>query len=205
MTENKSTTVYRQQLRERIVDLAMRTFAARGIRAVKMDDVAKTLGISKRTLYELYDNKEALVCEGIKKYRERYEHQMHIMSKESANVMDVVLKTYKLKIEEFKVTCPQFYIDLKKYPKVLAMLDEGTKKNRMHFIEFLKRGVEEGFFRSDVDFDLVSQMFEAIGQYVMSHQLFENHSMEAIFKSMVFSSLRGICTRQGVEIVDKEL
>ena len=61
MADNKKHSVHKQELRERIVETAMRAFSMQGIRAVKMDDVAKMLGISKRTLYELYENKEYLI------------------------------------------------------------------------------------------------------------------------------------------------
>ena len=57
MQEIKDLTPYRQSLRDRILDAAMILFAKHGIRAVKMDDVSHALSISKRTLYELYDNK----------------------------------------------------------------------------------------------------------------------------------------------------
>ena len=53
MAESSKITAYKQRLRDRIVDTAMTAFAAQGIRAVKMDDIAQQLGISKRTLYEL--------------------------------------------------------------------------------------------------------------------------------------------------------
>ena len=58
---------YRAALKGKILDKALQLFFANGIRAVKMDDIAKSLSISKRTLYELYDNKEILLFECLKK------------------------------------------------------------------------------------------------------------------------------------------
>ena len=68
MSEIKNISTYRENLKDRILSTAMADFAARGIRAVKMDDIANALSISKRTLYEVYENKEDLLFEGIKKY-----------------------------------------------------------------------------------------------------------------------------------------
>ena len=53
MQKNSSVTSYRQQLREKILKISMEEFKSKGIRAVKMDDIAALLGISKRTLYEM--------------------------------------------------------------------------------------------------------------------------------------------------------
>lgn len=53
---------YRRDLKERILTVAMQAFKLRGIRNVRMDDIATTLGISKRTIYEIYSNKERVVA-----------------------------------------------------------------------------------------------------------------------------------------------
>ena len=54
---------YRRELKKRILDCAVDKFFTLGIRAVKMDDIAKALGISKRTLYEIYSDKEQLLVD----------------------------------------------------------------------------------------------------------------------------------------------
>ena len=76
MSDSGNISAYRQQLRERIIETSMRAFAAHGIRAVKMDDIARLLGISKRTLYELYENKETVLCEGIRYFHSKSEQSI---------------------------------------------------------------------------------------------------------------------------------
>ena len=71
MQKKKTITDYKKGLREVILNTAMKAFAEKGIRAVKMDDIAESLTISKRTMYELYATKEELLYEGVKTYRER--------------------------------------------------------------------------------------------------------------------------------------
>lgn len=67
MYKTNVTTEYREQLKGRILQSAMHEFRTNGIKQVKMDDIARKLGISKRTLYEIYGNKEDLLMEGIKR------------------------------------------------------------------------------------------------------------------------------------------
>jgi AcrR family transcriptional regulator len=59
-------TLYRKGLKEKILQTSMQMFKVHGIKAVKMDDIATRLSISKRTLYEIYANKEDLLLEGIR-------------------------------------------------------------------------------------------------------------------------------------------
>ena len=66
MHRPNAPTEYREQLKDRILKTAMQEFLTNGIKQVKMDDIARKLGISKRTLYEIYGNKEELLFEGIK-------------------------------------------------------------------------------------------------------------------------------------------
>ena len=61
MQEKKTITAYKKGLREVILKTAMKAFAEKGIRAVKMDDIAESLSISKRTMYEIYATKEELL------------------------------------------------------------------------------------------------------------------------------------------------
>ena len=205
MQENDNITPYRQQLRERILDTAMRAFATQGIRAVKMDDIARQLGISKRTLYELYENKEDLLFEGVKKYKAIREHEILELSDSSHSVMDIILYAYRQKVETFRQTSPQFYTDLTKYPRVMSLQEKERRINHERFLTFLKRGVKEGYFRADIDYRLVVRLFEAIGEYILQNQLYRLYSIEAIFKNIVFVSLRGFCTTRGIETLDTML
>ena len=58
-------TIYRKELKGKILKTAMEQFLLHGIKKIKMDDIAKLLGISKRTLYEIYQDKEQLLYEGL--------------------------------------------------------------------------------------------------------------------------------------------
>lgn len=58
-------TIYRKELKGKILKTAMEQFLLHGIKKIKMDDIAKILGISKRTLYEIYQDKEQLLYEGL--------------------------------------------------------------------------------------------------------------------------------------------
>lgn len=203
MQDNKSVTSYRQTLRGRILDASMKAFAAQGIRAVRMDDIAQSLGISKRTLYEIYENKEVLLLEGLKKYRGMHLQNMAMIAASSKNVLDILIKAYRMKVEEFKMTSPQFYVDILKYPSVVNYLHQTAEESHRDFITFLQRGVDEGYFRSDVDLELVAMMFNSITEYITSHELYRRYPFEKLFHDLVFVSLRGLCTPNGVIAFDR--
>ena len=202
MQEIKETTSYRQSLKSRILDTAIRAFAERGVRAVKMDDVAQALGISKRTLYEIYEDKETLLYQGIIKYDQQRKERMRQYA-DSHNVMDVILYAYAQKVEQSQHVSPQFYTDLQKYPRVLKYLEQEHAATREYFHEFLQRGVREGYFRKDVNYDLLPHLFEAIGRYVAERGLLTDYSFQELFGSFLLVPLRGFCTKKGLQIIEK--
>ena len=61
--DNMKEHPQRLELRERIIDTALNSFATHGIKSITMDDIAAALGISKRTLYEVFSDKETLLME----------------------------------------------------------------------------------------------------------------------------------------------
>jgi AcrR family transcriptional regulator len=196
-------TPYRHSLKERILETAMEQFAQRGIRAVRMDDLAQTLGISKRTLYEIYSNKEDLLFEGVKKYyAKRLEDQKRIVSG-AGNVMDILLMLYHHSVAELKQVVPSFYSDMERYPKVMAFLQSEQKQRFGERRAFLERGVEEGYFRKDVNLDLALHFFEVIGIHALREKYFTQYSIDDIYNSIVFLSLRGLCTERGQKRMDQ--
>ncbi|MBR1484675.1 MAG: TetR/AcrR family transcriptional regulator [Prevotella sp.] len=205
MEEKKSQTTYKKALKERILDTAMVAFSQKGVKAVKMDDIAQALSISKRTLYELYDNKELLLFEGVAKYKAIKEREVQQILAESPNVMDMVLKLYRQKIMELKMTSPLFYADIERYPRVVEFLQKDKEVSHKLFLEFLQRGVKENYFSKDLDYELISQIFSVLTNYVFTSQLYTKHSLRHIFYNMVFVTLRGICTQKGIEILDRSL
>ena len=199
----RETTAYRASLRERIIEKAMQDFSRDGIRAVKMDMLAKELGISKRTMYEIFEDKETLLFEGIKVYGERKREYMHSYAEEGHDVIDIIMEAYHMKVEEVRAVNPDFYLDLMKYPRLAQHMKEAQQKSREGFLAFMKRGVDDGYFRPDVNYELVPHIFDALGQYILTNSLVQQYSVEELFSNCFLIALRGFCTDKGLHTIDK--
>ena len=199
----RETTAYRASLRERIIEKAMQDFSKHGIRAVKMDTLAKELGISKRTMYEIFEDKETLLFEGIKVYGERKREYMHSYAEEGHDVIDIIMEAYHMKVEEVRAVNPDFYLDLMKYPRLAQHMKEAQQKSREGFLAFMKRGVDDGYFRPDVNYELVPHIFDALGQYILTNSLVQQYSVEELFSNCFLIALRGFCTDKGLHTIDK--
>ena len=205
MNRIRYNTSYRTSLKDKILDSAIALFHERGVKAVKMDDIANCLSISKRTLYEIYDNKEDLLFECVKTSFEHSEKELHESVENADNVMDILLRIYRLKMNLLRKTHPSFYCELEKYPKILEYFEKQDGKRRAQQMDFIKRGIREGYFRNDVNYDLILDLFDVSNRYIISNYNSLNYSMEQLSYNLVFVFLRGFCTLRGVEILDKIL
>ena len=205
MNRIRYNTSYRTSLKDKILDSAIALFHERGVKAVKMDDIANCLSISKRTLYEIYDNKEDLLFECVKTSFEHSEKELHESVENADNVMDILLRIYRLKMNLLRKTHPSFYCELEKYPKILEYFEKQDGKRRAQQMDFIKRGIREGYFRNDVNYDLILDLFDVSNRYIISNYNSLNYSVEQLSYNLVFVFLRGFCTLRGVEILDKFL
>lgn len=204
MQEIKGFTEYKLGLRDRILDAAINAFALRGVKATKMDDIAASLTISKRTLYELYDTKEQLIFEAIKRHHQLNEERLSAFAKDPAHdVLDIVIFIYRMHIQESGSLKPTFYDEIAKYPQIVEYLDADRARKAAEFQNFMHRGIDEGFFRAEIDYEIVAHLFEAIGTYMRHHRLYQQYTFEDLFFNMLFVSLRGLCTPKGIEKLDK--
>ena len=202
MQEIKIISAYRQSLKTRILEAASDAFSQKGIKSVRMDDIAQSLNISKRTLYEIYENKEVLLYECLKTSKARAQEEMTFIAAQQNNVMDIILGVYRSRMSRLQKINPQFYSDLEKYPQLQSFLEEQHHKDRSKLKDFLRRGIEEGYFKGDINVDIIANVFDAINEYMKNHKLYTEFPLEQLFNNMLFVTIRGICTQKGVAVVD---
>ena len=111
-----------------------------------MDDIAARLKISKRTLYEIYQNKEDLLYEVVVLNDKRGLEKLEEFDKPGTNVINIIIHVFKLQTEEFSRINPVFLEDIGKYPKLMEYIQNKRKRKRKQVVAFIERGISEGVF-----------------------------------------------------------
>lgn len=203
MYKGSSQTCYKLELRNRILKAAMTEFLHKGVKSVKMDDIANTLAISKRTLYEIYSNKDELLLEAVRIHEQEFnDHMLQYSLDKNHNVMDIIIEFYKKKLLSIADVSPLFLVELRKYKQVVEYLERMNAERHNNALLFFRRGVKEGFFRSDLNFDIILKTSSAFANYAMETQMYKNYSITAIMHNTIFLYLRGICTTKGIKVLD---
>ena len=194
MYKTNVTTEYREQLKGRILQSAMHEFRTNGIKQVKMDDIARKLGISKRTLYEIYETKEDLLFEVLQRREDIERQQVIEFDKPGTNVINIILEVYRVRTSEFITINPLFFEDLQKYPYLLSYVRKLHENREAEMVDFIERGKKEGYFLEHVNYDIVRELSFASEQFVMNNCLFKKYDMKELSRIMImlFVTLAGI-------------
>lgn len=195
----------KSNLNETIASHALTMFKTQGIKAVRMDDVAKSLKISKRTLYEQFTDKEQLLLECVK-LNARNKQQIYESYMEKAEgLMEIMCFFIKHGLEEFSRYSPDFFMDVLKYKSVRDYLDQKQESDRSLQEEFLKQAIEEGLIVSNVNFKLLSRMNKAALDNLIRDKVYEQYPLQEIFRNFILVFLRGILTAKGQEELEQQL
>lgn len=202
MTEHGKDASQRADLRERIVVAAMEAFRSKGIKSITMDDIAAALGISKRTLYEVFSDKESLLKECILKAQEDRDKYLQQVYEESHNVLEVILAVFQKSIEMFHRTNKRFFEDIKKYPRVYEMMRARQDSDSEKTMSFFKVGVDQGIFRSDVNFSIVNMLVREQFDVLLNTDICNEYPFIEVYESIMFTYIRGISTEKGAKVLE---
>ena len=194
----------RKELKSRIIHYAMGEFYKRGVRAVKMDEISQGLHVSKRTVYEIFGDKEELLLAGLKiKSLEMREKLETYSCNVAHNVVDIIGYFYKLQMEVNSMVGVAFYEEIHRMPRVIEFFNQEHEREFADRVKFLKAGVEEGLFRQDIDYSLTMELLSASMSEIMRNQIYKKYSMQQIFDNFFLVIIRGFCTERGAALLNK--
>lgn len=192
----------REELKLRVVETASKSFMTLGIKAVHMDDIASSLSISKRTLYELFGDKEELLLEVFRFYRHCMNEYMQEIASSANNVLEVILTFYERKFNELCSVNPLFFRDLRKYSKVLDYIHDDRRRGDADALAYFQKGVEQGIFRSDINFQIINQAMAMQMDLLIYSDITDHYPLAEIYSEITILHMRGITTEKGYRMVD---
>lgn len=191
--------------RRLVVKAASRLFREQGIKAVRMDDIAKDLSMSKRTLYELFSDKEELLLECIVAHLKAKDRQLQKKISSSENVLEVLLYSMKQVLEELRGVSIVFYRDMSLYAGVAELVQKRREERYKRFVEAFKMGVSQGIFREEINFSILQLLIDTQLHMLFETNKWQQFSLSEMYKTIILVSVRGVCTLEGQRMMDDYL
>ena len=193
-----------------ILDQVGQLYLRYGIRSVTMDDVSRELCISKKTLYQLFNDKEELVHEVVNAcFIEN--PNLRIADIDGSNAIDRIVKTRERMVKVLHLIQNKLDYDLRKfYPQVYKEIT-AFKRKMIYEDNFsvLEQGKNEGLFRKDIDSDFISRI--AVGRFLLilnpDNEIFTEEEIRDIklFDEVIDYHFHGICTEKGLKYYKQQL
>lgn len=196
--------------RENILDHVWRVIITLGIKSVRMDDVANMMGISKRTLYEMFGDKEELLYESMIHHREKLHLAVKAKAETCSNALEMVLTCFLEIFSHWDESEWRLMNNMKKfYPKIFDRVCKTFTEQGMSGLKsVLGMCREEGYLARNVDIELVAMVFfQTSGMLMREYNIMlpEGVTREDAYGCMAINFLRGVSSLKGIEMIDEIL
>ena len=162
----------RSELLDRILDHAERQLWELGVRGMRVEELARDIGISKRTLYEELESKENIAREALVRRIERTRQKIDAIAARKRDEVTQMREIAKLLTEQYADARPAFWRDIEGTPALRKLVDAGREHGHQKLEGVIRTGVARGRFRSDVDPRLVRRaLLAAVEKVVRPDQL----------------------------------
>lgn len=186
-----------------ILEKATAIFLRFGIKSVTMDDMSRELGMSKKTLYTYFKDKNDLVVQIIKVKTEFDRVNCTCIIDEAENAIDAMFRVNKFVSTMMKNIHPSVFYDLKKFhPEAMALLHQ----HKWHFVketilQNIKRGKDEGMYRAEIHEEVLAIVYVGATDLISNGEAFASMDLtsDQIFYEIMKFQLHGMVTQKGLE------
>ena len=181
-----------------IVSEVLGYFLKYGVKNFTMDDIAEKLGMSKKTLYLLFTNKENLLFETVDELWKNFLVEVQVINEvEELNPLQKIIKIYTFSIKTIKSIDPVFIQSLQKYQNKVM---KSFLSNREHFSKgiikpLLIEAEEKGLIEANLDINFFIEVnFENVDKRIWYEKIIRQHSETEIVNYLITYRLKGIAT-----------
>ncbi|MCO6489451.1 MAG: TetR/AcrR family transcriptional regulator [Phaeodactylibacter sp.] len=178
-----------------------------GIKSVTMDDIARELGMSKKTLYQYVDNKSDLIEQIFRQHTEEEKTAIERIRRSSADAVDEILKIARYVVEQLRDLSPTTVYDLQKYYRNTWKQMEALHQRHVYTIikENLERGIRQGAYRPNLNPDIIAKLYVGKTSLVADEEMFpaREYDIRVLFWEYINYHIHGIASDEGRRLLEK--
>lgn len=186
----------------KILDCFISALKKNGLKATTMDSIASSLQMSKRTLYEIFGTKDDMFRDAHVYFHKKMKENLTKIFNDSSNVMEAIIRCFLFNRDVMSSLSPEFMRDIEEFASHENILTPTTRrKHYQNLYDVLQSGVEQGYFREDVNLAIQCRMLiiqmEALKR---TEELFpEDISLLEVYDTIIIGFLRGISSAKGLQ------
>lgn len=191
------------------MEKATEVFMRYGVKSVTMDDLAKSLGVSKKTIYKYYSDKNDLVKHIVKAKTQLDKTVCESSKLQAVNAIDELILISKSVSDMFGQLHTSVFFDLKKYHREAWDIMEAHKNDyvRHQIIDNIQRGISEGLYRKNLDSNIISTVYLTTMDAIFDGLSFNqsNINLSTILIEVIRFQIRGMANDRGLSYLKERL
>ena len=204
---DKSSFAKATEDKDKILSRCERLFMRYGIKSVTMDDVSRELGISKKTLYQFFENKDDLIHQITVHHFACQNKAVEEILSEAKTAIDEMIGIANWMNEMSKNMNPSLMFDLRKYhPESWNVFKNHRITEVYNSIKNnLERGIREEIYREDLNVEIITRIYIARVEMFIDNEIFpyDKFPPEKTFNVFIDYHIRGIATPKGIKLLEK--
>ena len=187
---------------ERILEKAEELYFSLGFRRVTMDDIAVELGISKKTIYQHFEDKNALVEAVSKNFLNKEKCREEEFSSSITDPIEEMIVATRIMREMITHINPVVFHDLQKYyPKAWSHYTEHKEHFKQVVKQNLIKGIEQGFYRESINVEILSRLRIELIDVAFNTTIYPVKDFQLLDVQLAFIDhfIRGIVTDKGLK------
>ncbi|MCW3462541.1 TetR/AcrR family transcriptional regulator [Chitinophaga nivalis] len=196
-------------VKDRIMETALRMFKTYGVKGVTMFDIARDCGVSKKTVYEHFIDKQTLIDEGVQQLLNNHITFFQECLQSTENAIEELVRNMRYIVNIAKTLNPVLLYEIQKYhPDTWRSVEKFQTDCILHSIkENLKRGIAEGLYREHLQIDIIARMrqLQLEAAYDPIQYPADQYDLRAVMDQLTAHFIYGIATIKGHELVNQYL
>ena len=193
-------------MENKIIAKATEMFLKLGFKSVTMDDIASEMGISKKTIYKYFINKEVLIERGTEAMHTKLEHKIQDIIAQQFSPITENFEIRKMLQRTFQMAHTSPLYQLKKhYPEIHQKMMCQELEDCHHFLkQNIDRGIAMGLYRPDVDIDNAIKFYYTLVFHINENTILEKEA-QALELAILEYHTRAIATEKGIKELEHNL
>lgn len=180
-----------------------------GFKSITMDDIAREMGVSKKTLYQYFTDKNDLVNQTIDEHLQFMEANCSRITDENQDAVSTMINITEFVSGTIKQVNYKILFDLKKYFREAwdKMTNHRISYISEHVYQNINAGINQGLYRPDLNVKLISRMYVHLVDFLVDPEWLEKEGFDFkhVHIQIIEFHLRAICTEKGIKILNQKL
>lgn len=178
-------------------------FMKYGLKSLSMDDLARELKVSKKTLYKYFDDKDSMIARIMENFVAEEICDIEKICKTAPNAIEEVLEINQLLNQQLKDLNPSIHFDLEKYYRKAWEVFNDYKFNFIYncVVNNIQRGIKEGLYRKSIRPEIIAKIYVLRVDYIIDGDVFpsEQFSFFTVNEEVMRYHLGGLVNEKGME------